>query len=329
MVKQAIFSIQVGGLNVTANFSPFLISMSVTDNVGTDSDTANITLDNKDGQLIIPANGDPCVISLGWAGGGVREIFRGRIDKVRSHGSTSGRTLTITAKGLPTKEKAKEPQKRHMDNMTVEDALKKAGDYAGMTSYNIDPKVGSQMVEYLEMKDESFIHFGERLAREYGGNFRVKDTEVEMSARDGTYTASVTATWGVNLHTWDIEPKIGRMEYGKTKARHYDRKEAKWKEEVEETVHDAVAEHVARYHQADGDKAKAKVNSDRATSERDAGGGSVKIEGNNAAIPDGLLILVGTRGGVDGSYRIETVTHNLNSSGWTTSLALKQPQEGG
>ena len=68
---------------------------------------------------------------------------------------------------------------------------------------------------------------------------------------------------------------------------------------------------------------------DAATTARDAGEGTVVIEGNTAAVPEGLCTVSGTRPGVDGSYRIEAVTHTLTrAGGFVTTLELKQPQDG-
>jgi hypothetical protein len=53
------------------------------------------------------------------------------------------------------------------------------------------------------------------------------------------------------------------------------------------------------------------------------------IEGNTAAIPDGLCIVSGTRPGVDGAYRIEAVTHTLSrAGGFVTALDHRQPRSG-
>ncbi len=57
----------------------------------------------------------------------------------------------------------------------------------------------------------------------------------------------------------------------------------------------------------------------------DGGGeGSVTIEGDTTAIPDGLCIVTGARAGIDGPWRIETVTHSyLRGGGFVTTLDLK------
>lgn len=54
------------------------------------------------------------------------------------------------------------------------------------------------------------------------------------------------------------------------------------------------------------------------------------IEGDAAAIPDGLCIVEGARPGIDGPYRIESVTHSYSrGGGFVTELSLRQPGSGG
>jgi phage protein D len=179
------------------------------------------------------------------------------------------------------------------------------------------------------MRDESFIHMGERLAREIGGNFRVQGTRAVMSKRGGTYVAAVAAVAGQNLHAWDIAPALGRAQYGKVRARWYDAADAAWKETEEATSLNVEARHDHRYGRASDGEAGEQAASDRATSERDAGEGSVTIEGNTGAIPDGPCFIAGARPGIDGAYRIEAVTHRYSrGGGFITELELRQPHQG-
>lgn len=329
-MKRAIFMIHVGGTNITAKINPFLISLSVSNKVGTHSDTASVELDDKDGQLFLPADGDEMAVMLGWEGEGARQVFIGTIDEIKSSGDRGGgRTVSISAKGVDTKGKPKQPQQRHFDDKTIKEVLTDAGKDADITEIEVDPALADIKREYIEMRDESFIHFGERLAREVGGNFHISGKKATMTKRDGTYTAFTTATWGGNLHSWDIAPKLGRPQFKKTKARWYDRKKAKLEIEESDTELDADAEHFTRYAEPNKDQAKKRTESDKATSERDKGEGTVTIEGNTGAIPDGLCIVAGARPGVDGAYRIESADHSYSrSGGFTTTLQLKAPQQG-
>jgi phage protein D len=331
MSKRAVFMVTVAGTNITTTLMPVLISLSVADKVGTHSDTASLEIDDTDGRIVLPRIGAPVIVALGWEGEGVRVVFTGTVDEVRSSGSRgSGRTLSISAKGMDTTKKPKEGQHRHFDDTTVEDILMGAGRTAGVTEIEVDPSLASITRKYFEMRDESFIHMGERLAREIGGNFRIQGTKAIMSKRGGTYRAAVVAAWGRNLHGWDISPALGRTQYSRMRARWYDSRKAEWQEVEEDTALTVEARHDHRYAKPDEDEAMQQTASDRATSERDAGEGSVNIEGDTSAIPDGLCIIMGARPGIDGAYRIESVTHSYSrGGGFVTQLSLKQPGSGG
>ena len=330
MSKRAKFMVMVAGTNITSTLMPVLISLTVSDEVGTHSDTANLEIDDTQGRIILPSIGAPVIVALGWEDQGLRAVFTGTVDEVRSLGSRSGRTLSITAKGVDTTGKPKEGQQRHFDDKPVEDILTEAGKTAGITQVEIDPDLKSITRKYFEMCDESFIHMGERLAREIGGNFRIQGTRAIMSKRGGSYTSAVVAASGRNLHGWDISPALGRAQYSSLRARWYDPAQAQWQETEEGTSLAVDARHNHRYAKSDEAEAQQQTASDRATSERDAGEGSVTIEGDTAAIPDGLCILIGARPGVDGPYRIESVTHSYSrGGGFVTQLSLKQPGSGG
>ena len=326
-MKRAVYQINIAGADVSSNFSPHLISLRVNDKVGTHSDTATIDLDDTDGRIQMPRDRDPVQVLLGWEDGGVRQVFDGFVDEIRSSGSRGGgRILTVGCKGMDTKAKPKQPQQRHFDDKTIQDVLTEAGQFAGISSVTVDPALSSIKREYVEMRDESFIHLGERLAREIGGNFRVIGTTAIMSLRGGGYSSFVLATWGDNLQAWDMSPTLGRPQFKKTRARWYDRKKAKWMEEEVEVSLDADAEHVARYAEPNKDQSTNRGESDKATSERDAAEGSCTIEGNTEAIPDGLCYLAGCREGIDGPYRIEAVEHEYDrNGGYVTRLDLKSP----
>jgi len=330
MSKCAVFMVTVAGTNITSTLLPVLISLRVSDKVGTHSDTATLEVDDTEGRIVLPQIGAPVIVALGWEGEGVRVVFTGTVDEVKSSGSRGGgRTLSISAKGMDTTKKPKEGQQRHFDGKTVKDILGEAGKTAGVGQVEVDPSLASIKRMYFEMRDESFIHMGERLAREIGGNFRIQGAKAIMSKRGGAYTAAVIAAWGKNLHSWDMSPALGRTQFNATRARWYDPKKAQWQETEEQTKLTVEARHDHRYAKADEQEAGQQAGSDKATSERDAGEGSVTIEGDTTAIPDGLCIIVGARAGVDGPWRIDAVTHSYSrGGGFVTSLDLKAPQSG-
>jgi phage protein D len=336
VADQAIFRINVGGVDVTERINAVLESLLVTDKAGTTSDTATITLDDSDGRLIMPSVGSPLLIDLGWRTQGLGRVFEGTVDDVRSNGSRGGgRTLRISGKGFDTKGKAKEPLEFHKDDATLQQFMGEAAAKAGL-SFQAQGDIGSIKREYWSAGTESFVHLGHRIAREVGATFKIVGAKGIMVPRNGGMSASggslatVTATWGLNLINWDISPILSRPRFKEARARWFDRQKANWMEEVvgiETPGASSPAQHTNRYTRADSDEAKKSGTNNKRGSEREAGNGSVTILGEPAAQPEGTCIIVGARAGVDGPYRIDSVTHDLSrGGGFHTKLGLKQPQ---
>jgi phage protein D len=332
MSKRAIFSVVVAGQDITAVLDPILISLSVRDKAGRSSDSATIEIDDTGGAVVMPGPGALLAISLGWEDSGAGLVFMGTVDEIEASGGRQGRTLSISAKGVDTRGKAKQPQRRHFDNTTIEKALSAAGSFAGI-AVKVEAGLASIAREYLSLDDESFIAFGERIAAEVGGTFKIDGSTAILASRNGGQNPAgatpptVTAAWGVNLHTYRIAPILGRPVEASTLARWYHRKAAKWMAEVADTGTDGgLTSKAAMFPEADKSGAQLRASSDASEADRKAGQGSVTIEGNIDAQPEGPCIVSGCRPGVDGTYRIESVEHTYSRSGFVTSLELRQPK---
>jgi hypothetical protein len=233
---------------------------------------------------------------------------------------------------MDTRGKAKQKQRRHFDKSKVGDAMKKAGETAGIT-VKVDQDLASIERDYIALDDESFVSFGQRMAREVGGTFKIVGTQAILAKRNGGKTTdgkdlpAVTVAWGVNLHDYDIKPLLGRPVQKKTRSRWYDRKAAKWKHEEADTgTEGGETVDVSQWAEADETGAKHRSSADAAKRDRASGEGTVTIEGDITAQPEGTCLLVGCRPGVDGTYRIESVDHEYSRAGWTTRLQLRQPK---
>lgn len=329
--REALFDVKINGASIGTKLAPVLTSISVEDHAGTHADTASIELYDAGGKIAFPAAGASITIAMGWVGAGTREVFAGTVDEVRSSGSRGGgMTLAITAKGFDTTGKAKQGQTRHFDDKTVKDIITKAAQAAGV-EVSVDPQLADVVIDYIAMADESLLHFGQRLARMVGGSFRVRGTQATLARRASDYTPTVTAERGVNLHAWEITPVVGRASYKKAKARYFDRATGKVETvEVEVEGNEASeAELIRRDLAPDKAAAERSAKADAAASKELQGIGSVTIEGAPDAIPDGLCVVRGARPGIDGSYRIKTVSHSITrGGGYTTRLELAQPQGG-
>lgn len=335
MARKTNCTISIDGREVSSAILPLLHSLSINDKAGSSTDTIDMTLDDTDGQIIFPRDGVRIEVRLGDENAAAALTYRGIVDEVRSTGSrSSGKLMMITGKGFDTKGRAKESRQRHWDSQTLGSVFADAARSAGVTRTKVDDALAGITRSYWAMNGESFLEFGERLACEVGATFKVSDDTAILVARSGGRSASgqtlptVIAEWGVNLISWDVAPVIGRTRYAKTMARWYDMKSATWKtEEVEVGESGATAELTDRFSAADAAQAKKRAESLRIESTRENGSGSIVIDGNASAQPEGQVELRGARAGIDGTYRVEAVNHDYSrSGGWTTKIDLKEPQ---
>lgn len=332
-MKKAIAEIWVDGVNVTDRISPLLISLSVSDRAGVTSDSATIELDDTNGRAILPSDRAAVSIKLGWDGDGVAEIFRGTIDgSPRADGSRSGRTISITAKSMDVRGKAKQGQRRHFDDETIEKALQETGREAGIT-VTVHPDLASILREYIGLDDESFAEFGERIAGEVGGTFKIVGDRATLTKRNGGVNAAgvalatVQAIWGENLHDYSITPIAGRRLEKSVRTRWYDPKAAEYKTTDAETgTEGATTTYYDIFDAADESSSQHRASALAAELDRESGKGTVTIEGNIGAQPEGSCVVARCRPGIDGTYRIEGVTHDYSRSGWITRLELGQPK---
>lgn len=335
MSDQALYRITVDGLDVSERFHQLLTALRVHLAAESVSDSAEIELDDARGRIALPRAGAFMAISLGWRSSGIAPVFEGTVDDLRSRGTRGGGTvLNITAKSADTTGKGKQALQKHWDDKTLGEVMQEAGKLAGF-SVRVDQALASIRRAWWGMQAESFFHFGHRIAREVGGIFKVADNTAILARRNaglslgGAVLSAVTAERGRNLIGWDISPLLGRPRYRTIIARFYDMTAAKWKEEKVQVgdMPFGDAENTTRFTEADQDEAKRAGESGREATDRNTGEGSVTIDGDPAATPEGLCIVNGTRPGIDGAYRIDAVDHELSrDNGFTTTLSLKQPQ---
>ncbi len=335
MQRAAKYSVSIDGEDVSSGFVAVLTSITVKDAAGKTSDTASIEVDDAGGSISLPRVGAQIEIGLGWDAPVV--LFEGVVDEVKSTGSHGGgRMLSISAKSADTRGKLKQQEEKHKDKGTLGEVAQSWGKDAGLTDVKIHADLAKIERPYWSMDGESFMGWASRIAAENGATFKIMGKRAVMTPRSAGQSASgkplpkITAEYGVNLISWSMSPTISRPAFKKFERRFYDPAEAKWKREEFEarevgTGIEAVSSD--RFAAADKDDAKRGAESSEKEADRDKGGGSVSIDGEPLAQAEAECELVGARPGIDGTYRIESVTHKYTrGGGYTTDLDLKQPK---
>ncbi|MBU3887203.1 phage late control D family protein [Methylosinus sp. KRF6] len=334
MTEMTNYTIIVDGNAVTNNFAPFLISLSISLSDGGESDSLSIELDDAHGSLRLPREGADISVTLAWSSGGKAISFDGKVDEIESHGSRSaGITLSITARSVDFKGLPKQKLLAHRDDATFGEVATSWAKKAGLEA-KVDSALANIRRSYWLISNESFLAWGERMARELGATFKVFGAKAVFVSRNsgsstsGKALSGVTATYGENLIDWSLSPVRNRPRYSQSVVGYYDPKKAKHlTKKVAIGDNGAQVDLIDRRRAADSNIAQQRASSNSEEAKRDKGGGSVTIDGEPAAQPQTLLTLSGARPGIDGVYRITGVTHTYSRhGGWTTACQVEQPQ---
>lgn len=325
MVKRSAYIVRADGRDITGIISPSLTALSVSLQSGGGSDSAKITI-NDTGAVAFPEREVDLDIYIGW--GSAVLVFEGHVDGVTSASSRSGgATISISGRGFDGSGKSQEGQRRHWDDATVKTILEEAGALAGVREVKVAPSLAGVVIDYWSMNSESYLAMGQRLAEEIGGHFRIRGRTAVMAKRGEEYSPVITAARGVNLHGWSMTPRVADRLYSKVRCHWFDRAANELKHVEKETqIPDCDGTFVVRPNATDEAEATRRVDSAIETIRRDAGGGSLTIEGEPGAIPDGRCIVSGARAGINGTWRILRVNHTLSrSGGFVSSIEVGLP----
>jgi phage protein D len=295
-----------------------------------------------------------------WGGPGLELVFDGWVQNVESGFGRrgGGRRLWIEGKGHNDKGLNKEVQNDFLGEGKEDDSSGGEGGGAGgagggggkiplkdmMTKVfgaaglqvAMSPAMEKIARDYWRIND-SPMNFGERIARETGGFFKIiKNKAVlvgagESTAADGTPMPTVEAIWGINLIGWRIKPYVGRPQWGAAQARFFDVFKGGW-EDVKGAISSVTpfggTNAVAHAINSVADKTTGEQSNEGAGAESKGkrGTGWVLLNGEPRAKAGGFLVIDGARPGVDGSYRISEAEHNYTRGvGYTTRCQVTNP----
>jgi phage protein D len=299
---------------------------------------------------------------LKFGGPGMRLVFMGFVTSVES-GFTrrgGGRRLWIEAEAVNTKGPGKQIQSQSYGEGKEDDSqpeqtptsgggadggagkiplIKVMMDMAGKAG--MTAKLSPQMMKITRdfwHVNESPHHFGQRMAKELGGMFKVSNnTMILVGAHekvnvDGVDMPVVDAVWGVNLIGWRIKPFSGRTQYSESASKYFDLNNA-----THEILKTAVSAAGRPFGKANAvahlinsvpgydvaDQSNAGTASDSETSR---GTGWALINGEPQCKAGALLHIIDARPGVDGIYLMTEVEHNYTRGvGYQTRCNVRDP----
>jgi phage protein D len=108
--------------------------------------------------------------------------------------------------------KLKEKRQRHKDNAKFGDVAKEWGRAADL-DVKVDAQLASIQRDYWDMRNESFMAWGARIAKELGATFKIIGRKAILVPRNGGTSASgqtltaVQAFYGRNIINWRLSAR--------------------------------------------------------------------------------------------------------------------------
>ncbi|MGO2972084.1 MAG: phage late control D family protein [Hafnia alvei] len=238
------FMLTLGGDDITDNLSHRLLSLTMTDNRGFEADQLDIELDDRDGQLSMPARGAVLSLFLGWKGSALIGKGQFTVDEIEHRGAPD--TLTIRARSADFRGSLNSRREVSYHDTTLGAVVKQIAERNQLDAV-LAKGFAEIAIPHIDQSQESDIKFLTRLAERNGAEVSVKAGKLLFLKAGNGVTASgkpipmmtiersdgdrhqfaiadrnaytgVTASW---LHTKDPKPKKQKVKlHRKAKPKH-------------------------------------------------------------------------------------------------------------
>lgn len=296
-----------------------LVSLSITDETGNKSDTLELVIDDREYFKAPPKGAEVQV----WLGYEPAPTYMGRFKVDEWSKSAMPRQLRVSAKGADMTSAIRAAKSRSFDGKTVQQITAQvAGDH-GLTPI-VDPRIGSISLEHIDQQNESDLSFLTRVAKRVGASFKLADGKAVIAARGGSSLPSGGEKTPIVLtpemvSSWEATSGE-RGGYDAVVCTYIDHAKG---ERVSVTAGSGETKHRDRRVYRSEAEAKAAAEAQLGDSKR----GKISMTASGPGLPDvfaeGKAQVQDFDPDVDGEYRIRSVTHTLDSSGYRTDLSLE------
>lgn len=307
-------------VDVTARMRDRLISLSVTDEAGLESDALEVVLDNRDMAIAMPRTGAELDLSLGFLRSGLTRVGLFTVDEVRSAGPV--RTLTIAAKAADVTGAFKAARTKSWHDTSLGTILSEIAAANGLAPA-IAPELASVPIPHLDQTAESDMALVTRLARQYDAVGKPAHGRLVFAPRGAAKTIT-----GKPLATIALSPADGISSWSSTWSERGEHGSvvAYWHnpatgERVPVTAGAGEPKVTLPHSHPDADRAGAAAATKLAALKRGKGTVTLDIAGGRIDVTaEARLSLSGLDSATDGLWTVTKVTHRLSPSGLLTSL---------
>lgn len=312
-IKQPAWEIKIDGSAISAELNRAAQSISFNDEAGIESDSITIVFA---GDLPHIDAGRKISLKLGYKG---EELISAGIYSVESS-EWAREALTISATSLNFAGALKTKRTQTYESTNIGDIIETITARAQVDNPPLTDCY-DLAITYLAQTDESDMHFLTRIAKDYDAVFSVKSDRIIFLKRAGAGYAAAQ-----QLPKYEINAKLVNGLTIKRLARpKYASAQAIWRDQQSQETKSVTAgsgEPVFKLSFAfpDAATAQAKAEAKLRSLRRDCMEGSFNCEGT--MFRAGGIISVTGAGENDADYEIKKVSHQIDKSGWITSVEI-------
>lgn len=170
-LQQPAYRLLLNGKDITTSFAGRLISLTLTDNRGFESDELEIVLDDSDGKLDLPPRGVVLEAALGWKGTALVDKGSFTVDEVEHAGAPD--TLTIRARATDLRAGIATKRERSWHKTTVAKIVEAIAKANGLTPV-VSDWLAKRPVDHIDQTNESDANLLTRLAQQHDAIATVK-----------------------------------------------------------------------------------------------------------------------------------------------------------
>lgn len=317
------YFITADSLDVTALIRDRNGSVSVVDQGGTTSDTAEIVLDDRSPCIELPRKGARLVISMGYVETGLALMGEYTVDEVAINGPPKG--LTIRARAADMRQSLKAPKTRSWDTITIGDLVATIAAEHGYKAA-VSAEFAGILLTHIDQTGESDLHLLTRLAAERGaiakpaGGYLLFVPRGQSKSVTGKVLPPVTMA-GRDLSRYRVV-MADRGKYQSVLAHWYDVDGAT---PVPVTVGSGEPVFTLRNHFPDEESARGAAKAKLAAFERGKAQLAVTMPGDNRLMADGRLVITEARQGLAGEWVVTRVRHNSGGQGYSCEVEGEAP----
>ncbi|GAB7217086.1 hypothetical protein [Dickeya oryzae] len=173
-----------GNPQTTRNLSQRLISLSLHDVLGFESDQLSLDIDDSDGKVLMPKRGEKVSVKIGWKGKALEDKGTFVVDQV-SHSGAPDR-ITLSARSVNFRGDLNTPRDGSYNATTLGDIARTIAERYSLLA-SIDTSLANTAIVHENQSKESDLSFLCRLARKYSGTVAIKKRYVATLCRRQWY----------------------------------------------------------------------------------------------------------------------------------------------